>query len=157
VYHRHNKRFTNDLEGLKRDVPGPSGNAASPEQHRMLCEHARQIRYQRGVRAELFDRSIFGEPAWDMLLALYTIDGDRRRLNTGDLAELASVALTTALRWLDYLEEQSLIERRSNPFDQRMVYVELADKGRAKMDSYLLRIHSANMLPSVQGLVITDV
>jgi len=119
----------------------------------MLCENASQIRHYRGVRAEFFDRGIFGEPGWDMLLALYTIDGDRRRLNTGHLAELAGVALTTALRWLDHLEEQSLIERRPNPFDHRMVYVELADKGRADMDRYLLRMRSPDMLPIAREVI----
>jgi len=153
----HNNRSSNDLGTSERDLPDSRRNAPSPEQRRVLCEHACQIRYCRGARAEFFDRGIFGEPAWDMLLALYTIDGDRRRLNIGHLAELASVALTTALRWLDYLQEQGLIERRSNPFDQRMVYVELTDKGRANMDRYLFRMRRTDMLPSARELVVVEV
>lgn len=93
----------------------------------------------------MFGRTIFGEPAWDILLALYAIDGDRRRVNTRELSELANLALTTALRWLDYLEQQELIGRKSNPFDQRMVYVEISQKGRAAMDDYLLQMSGANM------------
>ena len=145
MYHRHNDRFPDELRESGRDLPGLAGKATSPEQRHILCESARQIRYARDRRAESFDQNIFGEPAWDILLALYTIDGDRRRLNTRELCELAGVALTTALRWLDSLEEQGMVERAPNPFDQRMVYIELADKGRAAMDSYLSQMRSADL------------
>jgi len=124
---------------------GRTENVASPEERHILREHARQIRFSRELRAKMFNRTIFGEPAWDILLALYVIDGDRRRLNTRELSELANLALTTALRWLNYLEEQGLIARKSNPFDQRMVYVEISDKGRSAMDDYLLQMSGANM------------
>jgi DNA-binding MarR family transcriptional regulator len=66
-------------------------------------------------------------------------------LNTRELSKLSRLALTTALRWLDYLEEQGLIERKSNPFDQRMVYVELSVKGRSAIDGYLLQMRGAEM------------
>jgi DNA-binding MarR family transcriptional regulator len=114
-------------------------------------ERVRQIRFSRELRAKMFGRTIFGEPAWDILLALYAIDGDRRRVNTRELSELANLALTTALRWLDYLEEQELIGRKSNPFDQRMVYVEISQKGRAAMDDYLLQMSGANMFGPIAG------
>ena len=143
MYHRHNDRFSDELGELGRDVPGLAGTATSPEQRHVLCERARQIRYSRDLRAESFDQNIFGEPAWDILLALYTIDGDRRRLSTRELCELAGVALTTGLRWLDSLEEQGMVDRAPNPFDQRMVYVELADGGRAAMDHYLSQMRGA--------------
>ena len=143
MHDRHSDRLPGKLGDLGRDVPGFGGTVTSLEQRHILCERARQIRYSRDLRAELFDQNIFGEPAWDILLALYTIDGDRRRLNTRELCELASVALTTALRWLDSLEEQGMVSRAPNPFDQRMVYVELADKGRTAMDHYLSQMRSA--------------
>lgn len=74
-----------------------------------------------------------------MLLALYVIDGEQRRLSTRQVARLANLSLTTTLRWLDYLQEQDLVGRQPNPFDHRVVYTELSDKGRAAMDGYLLR------------------
>jgi len=88
---------------------------------------------------------MFGEPAWDILLVLYTIDGDRRRLNTRELARLANLALTTALRWLDFLERRDLIVRKANTFDLRMVDAELSDKGRTAMDNYLLQMLGADL------------
>ena len=145
VHHRHNKRFPDVLGESGGDAPGTTGIATSPEQRQVLREHARKIRFSRELRGKSFDQNIFGEPAWEILLALYTIDCDQRRLNTQKLSKLANLALTTALRWLDYLEEQDLIGRKPNPFDQRTVTVELSDKGRAAMDHYLLKMHRADL------------
>ena len=124
---------------------------ASPEQRQMLREQALRIRYYRELRRDLFDPNLFGEPAWEILLALYSIDWDRRRLNTGELAKLADLALTTALRWLDYLVEKDLVARNPNPFDHRMVYVELSDKGRAAMDDYIMRLRGAELFRANAG------
>jgi DNA-binding MarR family transcriptional regulator len=44
-----------------------------------------------------------------------------------------------------------LVERKFNPFDQRMVYAELSDKGRAALDEYLLQMRSANMFGPLAG------
>ena len=140
MHHQHSNQFP---DGLGSRI------ATSSEQRQVLHEHVLQIRLSRGLREKSFDQNIFGEPAWEILLTLYTIDFDRRRLSIRELSKLANLALTTALRWLDYLEEQDLIGRKSNPFDQRMVYVELSHKGRTAMDDYLLQMRRANMFGPV--------
>lgn len=78
-----------------------------------------------------------------MLLALYVIDNDQRRLGTGELSKLAGVPLTTCLRWLDYLNEQELIWRVPSPLDHRVVSVELSGTGRAAMEHYLTDVRKA--------------
>ena len=129
--------------------PGSAAHAASPAHRRVLHERATQVRFSRDLRRNLFSRNMFGEPAWDILLALYVIDPDQRRLSTRELSTLAGHPLTTALRWLDYLEEQDLIDRATNPFDQRVVYVELSAKGRARMDTYLTRLNETNIFAPI--------
>jgi DNA-binding MarR family transcriptional regulator len=139
-----------------RSVPEKPGNVASAAsegrrqtgsaaQRELLRGYANQIRFSRDLRHQTFDPNLFGEPAWDILLSLYIIDSDRRRLNVRELTKHANLALTTALRWLDYLEEQGLIARKANQFDRRVNYVELSDKGRAAMDHYLVEMQEAAM------------
>ena len=143
---RHIDRSSLNL-GAPVDSASPdAGQATSPIQRENLREHARKIRAARDLRQQWFDRNIFGEPAWEMLLTLYIIDGEQRRLSTRRIAKLANLSLTTTLRWLDYLEEQQLISRRRNPFDQRVVDTELSDKGRTAMDAYLMRNGGADVM-----------
>jgi DNA-binding MarR family transcriptional regulator len=140
-------QLTNDGSFLARG--GGASAAGSPAQRKILHERASQIRFSRDLRRSLFNPNIFGEPAWDILLALYVIDRDQRRLSTRQVSTLAGHALTTALRWLDYLEEQDLIERGANPFDQRVVYVELSAKGRAAMDDYLTQMNETDIFAPI--------
>jgi DNA-binding MarR family transcriptional regulator len=135
-----------------REKPGRAASAGSEKGHQtdaaqreILRRYADQIRHSRDLRHKSFDRNLFGEPAWDILLTLYVIDADQRRLSTRDLSKHANLALTTALRWLDYLEEQDLITRKTNTFDRRVVYVEISGKGRAAMDHYLAEMHDATV------------
>jgi DNA-binding MarR family transcriptional regulator len=144
MQHGHNLSFLDALERAKGDK-SRAAETPLPKQRELLHEHARQIRFSRDLRQKSFDRNIFGEPAWDILLALYVIDGDQRRLNNGELAKLTGLAMAIALRWLDYLEEQGLIDRNPNPFDQRTAYVELSNNGRDAMDRYLMQMRGADM------------
>lgn len=126
--------------------PGPnSRQIGSAAQRELLRGYANQIRFSRDLRHQTFDPNLFGEPAWDILLSLYIIDSDQRRLNVRELSKHANLALTTALRWLDYLDEQELITRKTNRFDRRVIYIELSGKGRAAMDQYLVEMQEAAM------------
>jgi DNA-binding MarR family transcriptional regulator len=101
-----------------------------------LVRRARQIVLARRKRIKLFGRSMFREPAWEMLLALY-LAATGPRLTIGRLTAAAGAPMTTALRWIEYLEGQKLVTRESHPTDRRAVFVELSEKGRALMELYL--------------------
>ena len=106
---------------------------------------ARTLFEQRRARTRHFSAPMFSEPAWDMLLALYAVEDSERRLTITGLAELSGAPLTTALRWLDYLEQELLIERVSSPTDRRVMYVHCAPLGREKVDAYLRGIDSLQL------------
>lgn len=119
-------------EGRGAEVPVPSGPDLGKDE---FVSRARRALLDRRRRAQAFGRAMFAEPAWDMLLILY-IEQDSRRLNISRLTKLADVALTTALRWLDYLEQHQLVRRQPHPTDSRAFFVELADKGSELLDLY---------------------
>jgi DNA-binding MarR family transcriptional regulator len=102
-----------------------------------LVAAARDILRARRGRARQFSKAMFGEPAWDMLLALYAHSDDGPRHSIGRLVVFSGAPSTTALRWLDYLEKERLVMRHPNPTDRRSEYIQLTDKGRAKMEEYL--------------------
>ena len=98
---------------------------------------ARAILEDRRRRAFLFNPGMFGEPGWELLLTLYVMDRDGPRLTVGRLAKLAECALTTTLRWLDYLCDQQLVLRQEHPGDARTEFVRLTDKARDALELYL--------------------
>jgi len=122
---------------INLDDPARLTRGQDPEEREMLRADAAHERFRRGLRRKLFGPNLFGEPGWDILLALYVIDNVERRLSIAELTAITHVPLTTSLRWLAYLEEQDLVSRSAAPNDQRVVLVELTDDGRRAMESYL--------------------
>ena len=99
-------------------------------------ERAHQVYVNRARRSQVFKSAMFGEAAWDMLLALYITDQSGARHTVSGLVSLAGVPPTTALRWLDFLEKEQLVGRRPKLTDARVSLIELTDKARDLLDTY---------------------
>ena len=69
----------------------------------ILIAAAKKILISRRSRSQFFDESIFSEPAWDMLLALYITEVSEARHSIARLTEFAGAAPTTSLRWISHL------------------------------------------------------
>lgn len=87
-------------------------------------------------RCDHFSPAMFGEPAWDVLLALYLAENNGTVPTVSSLAKAARIPLTTAIRWIDYLEEKRLIERQRSSDDGRASTVILSADGRARIEGY---------------------
>jgi DNA-binding MarR family transcriptional regulator len=114
-------------------------------QRELLRKDAAKVQFSRNLRLKKLDGAILGEPAWDILLALFVIDNDRRRMNIRQLAKATHIPLTTTLRWVAALEERNLVRRQLNPLDQRVVQVELTEEGRNSMESYFALMRDAEI------------
>lgn len=107
----------------------------------------RRVIDARAARRRFFDGDLFADPAWDILLELYALGCEQRRMSVSKLSIVAAIPATTTLRWLDKLQAESLIERESDPLDARRVWVKLSDYGLAAMTAYLEELaHGATPL-----------
>lgn len=106
-------------------------------------------------RMDHFSPAMFGEPAWDLLLALYVTQADTPAPAVSSLAKTAGIAITTAFRWIDYLEEKRLIERRRSSDDGRALTVALSHDGRARLEGYFADV-LAGMIAARKEIDIED-
>ena len=113
--------------------------ARSWESRERLVQRARYMLDDRRIRGELFGVAMFGEPAWDIMLALYVAENGPRK-TISRLASVTGSSRTTALRWLDYLEQQQLVRRENHPTDRRTAFVELTEKGKERLDLYFTQV-----------------
>ena len=97
---------------------------------------ARLAQQAKLTRAQFFNSQLFSDPAWDMLLELYTTTLVERKLSVSRLAERTGLPSTTTLRWLAALEREQLVERSEHPFDRRQVLLSLSEKGCSAMASF---------------------
>lgn len=106
-----------------------------------LAETACRIYESRRLRARYLNASLLGEPVWDMLLALYCFTSRGERLTVSGLCYASGVPQTTALRWVNVIEERRLISRTRDPIDGRRIYVALTERGEELMRGYLESAH----------------
>ncbi|HET9629256.1 MAG TPA: MarR family transcriptional regulator [Novosphingobium sp.] len=119
------------------DVTPPPASLADDE--RRWLHHARQTYRRRRSRILFFEESLFGEPAWDLLLDLFIAAKERKRVPVTSACIGSAVPTTTALRWLSLLEERGLVVREADPADARRIFVRLSTEAYAKMVAYFAR------------------
>jgi DNA-binding MarR family transcriptional regulator len=94
----------------------------------------------RRARDRIFDEQLFGEPAWDMLLALYCLPQRGELLTVSSLSNVANVPSATGIRWQRILAEEGLIKRGPHILDARVRLVGLTQQGRLLMEEYLTKL-----------------
>lgn len=100
-------------------------------------QFVRRILSARASRRQFFSADLFADPAWDILLELYALECEQRRISVSKLCLAAAVPSTTALRWLDKLQTDGMITRQADPLDARRVWVSMSQAGFVAMGSYL--------------------
>lgn len=107
---------------------------------RELCRLACRIYDGRRARDRMLDQKLFGEPAWDMLLALYCLPARGEMLSVTALAHAANAPLSTGHRWQQILMNKGIIERGPEGVDARRQFVRLTRFGREMLEHYLTRL-----------------
>lgn len=127
----HRVDHTPDLHTISaREVEhSPSSN--------QLAALSRRLSQARTRRAAFVAPSLFGEPGWDMLLALYNAERDGYRMTVSRLCEASGGPTTTAVRWLATLGQLRMVRRVKNPLDARVVFIQLQPEARLAINAYL--------------------
>ena len=106
-----------------------------------LSQLACRIYDARRTRDRMLARQLFGEPAWDMLLALYCLPARGEILGITALTLAADVPQATGHRWQAVLTGEELIERGPPGMDARRQNMRLTTKGRTLLEAYLTRLY----------------
>lgn len=96
----------------------------------------RAVKRDRACRAKYLPWELFAEPAWDILLELYSFELVGRFASEAQLIEKLAVPATVSIRWMKMLEVQNLISRFVDPEDSAAVQIQLTAQGLAAMDAY---------------------
>jgi DNA-binding MarR family transcriptional regulator len=101
----------------------------------LLSSAAGEVYRMRRARDRVMPAGLMGEPAWDILLALYSEEpGD---LTVSSLCYGSGVPATTALRWIGVLDKEGFVERSRHQRDGRISLVSLSAEGRAIVERSL--------------------
>ena len=105
-----------------------------------LIRLAKTLYQMRRLRGRHFDESLFGEPAWDIILDLFVEKLSGRKTLTKGICAASQAADATALRWIANLAEAGLVLREDDQTDRRRVYVSLSPRGEVAVRCYLREV-----------------
>ena len=91
----------------------------------------------RRIRATYFRSDLFGEPGWDILLDLFIQQRVGRPISVTAACIGSGAATTTALRYLNLLIEDGLVQREGDPADGRRSWLKLTPEAVETMTEYL--------------------
>ncbi|MEO6248920.1 MAG: hypothetical protein ABIO85_10140 [Sphingomicrobium sp.] len=109
------------------------------EDRSQLVSAAQEIRKMRKTREDYLPSEMFGEAAWDIMLALY-VEEEQHSLSLTAISMMSRVPMTTLLRWVTYLELKLLVSTVSVATDLRVRLLKLTHNGREIMDQYMMDI-----------------
>lgn len=105
------------------------GNADQPS---ILNDLAYSTYLTRKFRNDSFNPDLFGEPAWDILLLLFSNGPQAEQFSAENLSRDLRLSEQLVTRWLVLLAKYDLVFLQSDR-------VELSDKGKEKLTTYLKR------------------
>jgi CheY-like chemotaxis protein/DNA-binding MarR family transcriptional regulator len=113
--------------------PPAKGRTEGSLQHGDAAELLLKARQKRD---SIFGPELFEDPAWNIMLDLYSSTLSGRTVTVSDLCIASGTSSTTALRRLGTLAEMGLIARIPDASDRRRVLVTQTQAGREAMDRF---------------------
>jgi DNA-binding MarR family transcriptional regulator len=128
------------LSDQLKELPAPHGAKPESVSPTKILKYAENLYNLRRQREKFFDKSLFGEPAWDLLLDLF-IQGERgKQVSISSACAGAAVPTTTALRWVTTLMTKGLLCRVTDDTDARRSILKLTREGRQTMIRFLEKV-----------------
>lgn len=147
-------RIARTLASLSAAAPSPSDSVGDVRPsfigEPVIMETAptaaevRNIIRMRRLRDRFFDRDLFADPAWDMLLDLMAARIERVQVAVSSLCIAACVPPTTALRWIKTMTDSGIFDRIADPADGRRIFIRLSENAASNMSRYFAAVRSAN-------------
>jgi DNA-binding MarR family transcriptional regulator len=109
-------------------------------------EYIRAVLKLRRSRDRFFGAELFADPAWDILLELYAAELGQRRMSTIRLCNGAAVPATTALRWINTLEDKGIIRRAADPLDGRRMFISLSEEATIAIGDFFRSVPAEAVL-----------
>ncbi|WP_137405868.1 MarR family transcriptional regulator [Sphingobium sp. MP9-4] len=98
---------------------------------------ARQTQQARINCSDHFPRNVFRDSAWDIMLELFITGEEGRVLCVKDVMVISGESATGTIRRIEGLEAAQLVTRDYDPRDHRRILVNLSERGREAMESFL--------------------
>ncbi len=80
---------------------------------------------------------LFADSCWNMCLDTYICDLRGQKITVSSIAHSSGIPMTTAMRYINVMAEEGLLEKSPNPSDNRMVFISTSETCKDKISTIL--------------------
>ena len=104
-----------------------------------LIDRAEKFLHWGRIKSEALDtgNGLFADSCWNMCLDIYICGLKEQQVTVSAVAHSSGIPMTTAMRYINVMVEQGLLQKSSNPADHRMVFVAVSLECRNKIEKLL--------------------
>ena len=112
----------------------------NPEPNRPdIIDRAEKYLHWGRLRSQTLDtgNGLFADACWNMCLDIYICGLKEERVTVSAIAHSSGIPMTTAMRYINVMVDQNLIEKKPNPADNRMIFVSISADCQKKIEGLL--------------------
>lgn len=118
-----------------------SETAETPQQYSntQLIARAEQLLAWSRFKAKTLSlgSGLFADSCWNMCLDIYICDLKEEQITVSSIAHSSGIPMTTAMRYINVMAEELLLEKTPNPSDHRMIFVSTSAACKEKISAIL--------------------
>ncbi len=84
-----------------------------------------------------FGNGLFSDSCWNMCLDIYICGLKDEQVTVSAIAHSSGIPMTTAMRYINVMVEQGLLEKSQNPDDNRMIFVTVSPEYQERIATLL--------------------
>ncbi|WP_339827537.1 MarR family transcriptional regulator [uncultured Parasphingorhabdus sp.] len=129
------KRLAYSLDGSNEDKIVVNNERGSLD----LIGRATNYLHWGRLKSQTMDsgNGLFSDSCWNMCLDIYICGLKEERVTVSAIAHSSGIPMTTAMRYINVMVQQGLIEKTPNPADNRMIFVSLSSDCMEKIEKLL--------------------
>lgn len=104
-----------------------------------LIKRAQQLLRWSRFKAETLSlgSGLFADSCWNMCLDIYICDLKGEKITVSSIAHSSGIPMTTAMRYINVMAEENLLEKSPNPSDNRMIFISTSAICKEKISTIL--------------------
>ncbi len=104
-----------------------------------LIQRAERLLGWSRLKAETLNlgSGLFADSCWNMCLDVYICDLKDQKITVSSIAHSSGIPMTTAMRYINVMVEEGLLEKSPNPSDNRMIFISTSATCKEKISTIL--------------------
>lgn len=121
------------------DASSSSDNISNEE----LIRRAEKLLQWSRLKAEMLNlgSGLFADSCWNMCLDVYICDLKDNKITVSSIAHSSGIPMTTAMRYINVMAEEGLLEKAPNPSDNRMIFISTSATCKDKISTILRHLN----------------